>query len=94
MENAARGQSYKPQVPFVKPPGFREYSWRYYSKRDGWRWSIFYIDTFEKVERKVCGPFWRWHTAERIAQTFTQHYRSGWDMGNKGRAVFAGGRYS
>jgi hypothetical protein len=76
----------------VSPRPFHNYSWRYYSKRVGFRWSVFFIDHFDKVERKVCGPFWRWRTAERMAMTFTQHCRSGWDMGNQGRAVFGGRR--
>lgn len=76
------------------PRGFHDYRWKYYSRRDGWRWSVFCIDAFEKIERRVVGPFWRWRTAERVAQEFTKHYRSGFDMGRKGDAVFAGGRYS
>lgn len=76
------------------PDQFLGYSRTYYSRRVGLRWSVFSIDTFEEIERKVAGPFWRWITAERIAQTITQHYRDGWDMGRSGKARWGGGRYA
>lgn len=55
------------------------------------RWSV-YADYREDHLRRVAGPFWSKLTALRVEQALTQHFRNGWDLGNKGRAVYGGGR--
>lgn len=79
--------------PALKRGGdFIDYPRRYYAKRFGLHWHVCSIDTFERVERREAGPFWRELTALRIARALTQHYRDGWDSGARGYAVYGGGR--
>jgi hypothetical protein len=47
-------------------------------------WTVYGQDATGKVGEKPflgCGPFFRKITAERVAQSLTQFYRTGYDMG-------------
>lgn len=74
------------------PSGFIDYAVKFDVRRVGWRWRVVSIWRTERgLERPVL-TFWRQHTAMRVAGELTKHYRTGWDMGKKGIAIYGGGR--
>jgi len=74
------------------PSRFMDYSVKFDVRRVGWRWQVVSIWHWEdKLERPVV-TFWRKMTALRVAGELTKHYRTGWDMGKKGDAIYGGGR--
>lgn len=74
------------------PSGFIDYAVKFDVRRLGWRWRVVSIWHWEgRLERPVM-TFWRQRTAMRVAAELTKHYRTGWDMGKAGTAIYGGGR--